>query len=163
MYTCAYRRLVVPRFVITMDMHDPRFFSSRSDTYPNGRRCYVRRFLPTRLEGLARYLAHCFPNIHRQPLSKSLHVPMTPPDSLQQLCNLDRASPQFHKQISEFLRGKDYRNAIPNLQGEDLMWFVEYLGSVSFQAIFPSFCTQHQIGYRRRLQSCRSRVAGTLT
>ena len=62
---------------------------------------------------------------------------MTLPTFLQQLHNLDRASPQFHKQISDFLRGKEYRNAVPSLQGEDLMWVVEYLDSVSLQAIFP--------------------------
>ena len=56
---------------------------------------------------------------------------MTPPDSLQQLHDLDRASPLFHKQISEFLRGKEYRDAVPNLKGEELTWLVEYLDSVS--------------------------------
>jgi hypothetical protein len=65
------------------------------------------------------------------------NVLMTPLDSLQQLHNLDRASPLFHKEISEFLRGKEYRDAVPNLKGEDLMWLVEYLDSVSLQTVFP--------------------------
>lgn len=60
---------------------------------------------------------------------------MTPPDSLQLLHNLDKASPLFHKQISEFLRGKEYRDAVPNLKGEDLMWLVEYLDGVSPRTI----------------------------
>ena len=52
------------------------------------------------------------------------------PDPLQQLHNLDRASPHFYEQLSDFLRGDEYQNAVPNLQGEDLAWLVEYLDSV---------------------------------
>jgi hypothetical protein len=56
---------------------------------------------------------------------------MSLPNPLQQLHDLDRASPQFHEQLSSFLRGEEYQNAVPNLQGEDLAWLVEYLDSVS--------------------------------
>ena len=52
---------------------------------------------------------------------------------LQQLHDLDRASPQFYEQLGSFLRGEEYQNAAPNLQGEDLAWLVEYLDSVSLQ------------------------------
>ena len=63
-------------------------------------------------------------------------VYMSPPNVLlRQLHNLDRTSPQFHIHLSNFVRSKEYRNAVQNLQGEDLMWFVEYLDSVSLQTI----------------------------
>ena len=56
---------------------------------------------------------------------------------LKQLHGLDRTSSQFHKRLSRFLRSEAYRSAVPNLQGEDLAWLVEYLDSVSIQTIPP--------------------------
>ena len=56
---------------------------------------------------------------------------MTPHKPLQQLHDLDRTSPQFYEQLTNFLRGKEYRNVFPNLQNEDLAWLVEYLDNVS--------------------------------
>ena len=50
-----------------------------------------------------------------------------------QWLDLDKASPQFYEQLSGFLQGKKYRDAVPNLQGEDLVWRIEYLDSVSLQ------------------------------
>ena len=50
---------------------------------------------------------------------------------LQQLRDLDKTSPQFHEQLTNFLRGDDYRNGVSNLEGEDLTWLVEYLDGVS--------------------------------
>ena len=58
-------------------------------------------------------------------------ISMTPSNPLQQLHGLDRASPQFHQHLGDFLRGNEYRNTVSNLQGEDLAWLVEYLDSVS--------------------------------
>lgn len=60
---------------------------------------------------------------------------MIPLNALQQLYNLEGASPQFLKQLSNFIRKEEYRNAIPNLQGEDLTWLVECLDSVSLHNI----------------------------
>ena len=59
------------------------------------------------------------------------------PNALKQLHDFDRASPQFHKHLSNSLRSEEYRSAVPTLQGEDLAWLVEYLDSVSNQTIFP--------------------------
>ena len=56
---------------------------------------------------------------------------MVPPSPLQQLHNLDKASSQFHEQLSNFLRKDEYRNPVSNSQGEDLAWLVEYLDGVS--------------------------------
>ncbi|KAF9644933.1 kinase-like protein [Thelephora ganbajun] len=55
---------------------------------------------------------------------------MTPPNPLQQLRDLDRASRRFHEQLTNFLRGNEYRNVFPKLQSGDLAWLVEYLDSV---------------------------------
>ena len=63
---------------------------------------------------------------------------MGPSNALTQLRGFDRASPQFHKHLSNFLHSEEYRNAVPSLQGEDLAWLVEYLDSVSLQTIFPN-------------------------
>ena len=62
---------------------------------------------------------------------------MNPPDVLKQLQGFDKASPQFHKHLSNLLRSEGYRSAVPSLQGEDLEWLVEYLDSVSLQIIPP--------------------------
>lgn len=63
---------------------------------------------------------------------------MTPPGLLQVLRDLDGTSPQFHKQLSDILRGDEYRNVIPDLQGDDPAWLVEYLDNVSLQQPFPT-------------------------
>ena len=60
---------------------------------------------------------------------------MSLPNVLEQLRGFDRASPQFHKHLSNLLRSEGYRNAVSILQGEDLAWLVEYLDSVSLQTI----------------------------
>ena len=62
-------------------------------------------------------------------------TPIIPPNPLQQLRDLDRASPEFHKQLSSFLHGMEYQDVLLNLQGENLVWFVEYLDSMSHKTI----------------------------
>ena len=82
---------------------------------------------------------------------------------LQRLHDLDRTSPQFHKQLIDFLRGNEYRDVIPNLRNEDLARFVEYLDSVSLQTAFPRPALRSNVGPRRNLQSRRPRVSGNPT
>ena len=60
---------------------------------------------------------------------------MIPYDPLQQLLGLDKASPQFHEQLHNFLRGDAYRDTLPNLQNESLTSLVEYLDNVSLHII----------------------------
>ena len=60
---------------------------------------------------------------------------MNPSDILSQLHDFDKASPQFHKDLSNFLRSEEYRSTATTLQGEYLAWLVEYLDSVSLQTI----------------------------
>lgn len=55
---------------------------------------------------------------------------MTLHSPLQQLRDIDKTSPLFHEQLSNFFRRSVYQNVLPNLQNESLAWLVEYLDSV---------------------------------
>ena len=100
------------------------------------------RFLFMSLEEQARHLVTFFPlstnSQSAQLLLHTLDVSMITLSPLKQLHDFDRASPQFHKQLSDFLCGNEYQSDVPNLQGEDLVWLVEYLDSVSLQTTFPT-------------------------
>ena len=56
---------------------------------------------------------------------------------LQQLSRINRSSPGFHDQLSNVLYGREYKRCIPNLQGEDLVWLVDYLDKVSRRIVLP--------------------------
>ena len=62
---------------------------------------------------------------------------MSPSSPLQSLRGLDRASPHFHSQLIDLLRGNEYRDVIPSLEGEDLAWLVDYLDDVSLHNVSP--------------------------
>ena len=64
-----------------------------------------------------------------------------PKNPLWKLRDLDKASPQFHEQLSDFFRGEVYRNIFPGLQNEDLALFVEYLDSVSLMITLSALCS----------------------
>ena len=81
----------------------------------------------------------------------------------QRLRDLDKASPQFHKHLSDILSENEYRKAIPNLQGEDLVWLVEYLDSVSLQLISSHPTPTPGIGSRRYFRPYKSRIPGIST
>ena len=55
---------------------------------------------------------------------------MSSPPTLQQLDHLDRSSPDFHDQLSNVLYGEEYQRCAPNLQGDGLVWLVDYLDKV---------------------------------
>ena len=61
---------------------------------------------------------------------------MIPYNPLQQLHNLDRSSPLFREQLRDFLRGDVYRDALQNIQSEDVKSVAEYLNSVSLHVFF---------------------------
>ena len=46
------------------------------------------------------------------------------------LYDLDKASPHYHQQLSDFLCGKEYGNPSSELQSPDLASLAEYLDSV---------------------------------
>ena len=70
-----------------------------------------------------------------QPRGPSCTVAMTPPNLLQKLRDLNKTSSDFHSQLTDFLRGNEYRDAVPSLQGEDLDWFIDYLDNVSLRTV----------------------------
>lgn len=84
--------------------------------------------------------------------------PTIPPDPLRKLHDLDRASPEFPKQLVDFLRGHEYRSVVPGLQGKDLTWFVEYLDNVSSQTISPHSNLNTGIGSRQHFGPYECRV-----
>ena len=55
---------------------------------------------------------------------------MSSPPALQQLHRLNRSSPDFHDQLSNVLYGEEYKQWVANLQGDDLIWLVDYLDKV---------------------------------
>lgn len=64
---------------------------------------------------------------------------MASPDSpvLQQLHRLDRSSPNFYNQLYDLLRGDEYARCMPNLQGDDVIWVVDYLDKVRHRTAHP--------------------------
>ena len=56
--------------------------------------------------------------------SPSAHV-------LQQLHHLDTSSPVFQDNLCNILYGEEYAQCVPNLEGDDPAWLVDYLDKVS--------------------------------
>ena len=56
--------------------------------------------------------------------------------ALQQLHRLDISSPDFHDQLCNLFYGREYSECAPNLQGDDLMWLVDYLDMVRRHVTF---------------------------
>jgi len=66
---------------------------------------------------------------------------MSPPSSpfLQELQRFDRSSPDFQGQLSSVLYGPEYVRCVPDLQGDDLVWLVDYLDKVRPCIALPNF------------------------
>jgi len=56
---------------------------------------------------------------------------------LQQLRRLDSSFSGFHDQLTKVLDGEDYQQGAPNLQGDDLVWLIDYLDKVCRHITFP--------------------------
>ena len=67
-----------------------------------------------------------------------MHITSVYHPGLQQLSKLDKASPQFHEQVSNFFRGDEYQRVFPGLRGESLVRLVEYLGGVRLNPTLPT-------------------------
>ena len=65
---------------------------------------------------------------------------MPPPNPLvlQQLDRLDRSSPEFQDQLYTIFRGEEYSQCVRDLQGDDLVWLVDYLDRVRRRVAFPT-------------------------
>lgn len=83
------------------------------------------------------------------PLATSDQYLMIPHDPFGQLRNLDKTSPQFPEQVSNFLHGDVYQSVFPGLESDNLVWFVEYLDGVS---LHPSVL--HCVALRTVVGSC---------
>jgi len=52
------------------------------------------------------------------------------PDILLQFDRLDKNSPQFQDQLTSLLHNEEFKDCIPELRDEDVVWLVEYLDKV---------------------------------
>ena len=59
------------------------------------------------------------------------------PPALEQLNRLDRSSSGFSDKLGNILHGKVYQECVPNLQGEDSAWLVDYLDEVRRHVALP--------------------------
>lgn len=56
---------------------------------------------------------------------------------LRRLYRLDRYSSGFHDRLRSILYGKEFEQCAPNLQGEDLLWLIDYLDKVRHRMPLP--------------------------
>ena len=56
---------------------------------------------------------------------------------LEQLRLFDSSSLDFHDQLCNVLYAREYRQWMLDLQGDDLVWFVDYLDKVSSRIAIP--------------------------
>lgn len=58
-------------------------------------------------------------------------MPDSPTDPvLQQICRLDRASPDFGEELDRILHGDEYESCRKDLGNGDLRWFIDFLDKV---------------------------------
>ena len=59
---------------------------------------------------------------------------------LQQFRCLDRSSSEFHDKLSNIFYGKEYNQGTDDLQGDDLVWLVDYLDEVCCRIALIRLC-----------------------
>ena len=62
---------------------------------------------------------------------------MTQTDILQQFKQLDTSSPLFPDQLTSLLYKKEYKDCIPNIPDEDVVWLVNYLDDACLYLSYP--------------------------
>ena len=72
--------------------------------------------------------------------------------ALQQLQRLNRSSSDFEDQLNDVLYGEEYRQCVQYLQGDDLVWLVDYLDKVRRIIALHNLRSSH----------CRLSIASTL-
>ena len=65
----------------------------------------------------------------------SMAAPSSP--ALEKFQNLHASSSELQDQLNDLLRGEDYQECVPNLEGDDLVWLVEYLDEVCRPIALP--------------------------
>jgi hypothetical protein len=73
--------------------------------------------------------------IRQRRVSPPKPLPSSP--ILQQLDRLNRSSPDFHDQLCNIIYGEEYVQSVPSIQGDDLVWLVDYLDRVSRHVALP--------------------------
>lgn len=58
------------------------------------------------------------------------------PPALRQLRHLDRSSSEFHAQVYNILLEEEYQKCVLNLQGNDLVWLIDFLDKVRGHVAF---------------------------
>ena len=76
---------------------------------------------------------------HSLPQSSVFLMSSLSHSAMQQLHRLDRSSSGFHDELSSVLYGEEYQKYVPNLQGDDLVWFIEYLDKVRHRFALSNF------------------------
>ena len=59
---------------------------------------------------------------------------------LGQLRRLDGSSLEFHDQLSHVLYGEEYKKWVSSIDGDDLVWLVDYLDKVCCHVAVPDPC-----------------------
>jgi len=70
-------------------------------------------------------------------VSKELLALSTSRALVRQLRLLDKSSPGFYDQLTAVLHGDEDQQRAPTLQGDDLVWLVDYLDKVCYHVGFP--------------------------
>ena len=83
---------------------------------------------------------------------------MVTSNPLKRLRDLDR---EFHRQLIDILRGDEYRDAVPNLQNEDLAWLVGFLDNVNSRVSFLRSVLKPGVGPRWHLRSYKHCILRT--
>jgi hypothetical protein len=65
-----------------------------------------------------------------RPQSRAFLMSSPSSPALRQLHRLNSSSSGFHNELSNILYGQEYTQCVPNLQGDDLAWLVDYLDRV---------------------------------
>jgi len=59
------------------------------------------------------------------------------PPALDRLHHLDRSSSGFQDKLCNIFYGEEYQRCVPDLQGDDLTWLVNYLDEVPPHIALP--------------------------
>ena len=85
----------------------------------------------------ARLRVYILPTCHSSPQLGVSSMSSPGPPALQRLHHLNRSPSGFHDELSNILYGEEYQKCVPNLQGDDVVWIVEYLAKVRYHVVFP--------------------------
>ena len=59
--------------------------------------------------------------------------------ALRRLHRLDGSSSEFHDKLCDVLSDKEYAQCVPNLEGSDLIWLIDYIDEVRGHIVLLHF------------------------